>query len=687
MKKFMSIFIVLAILRITYQYVETVGIYQAEVTKRQIISVVSGDLLETMTTAAESNGILTEAKAAEGISKETSVQYPLIATPSNTEWIDLVIVSDGNYCIFDGDKYGFIAENGDEITPCIYDIAYPFNEGLACVCKDGKYGYIDLNGEVALPFEYDRATPFVEGLAYFSIGDTYGFMDKTGTPTLYFECDSISSFQEGLAYFSIDGRYGYVDQSGQIAIKAIFDDAGYFKDGLANVMKDGRYGVINRDGKFIIAAEYDLIKIYGSFIITQSEGQYACFDITGKELLEQGQADEIYTTWRDEYAYFIQEGKMGLIDENGNILIEPIYDWILLPESEQNFLIVRDNELYGIIDLHGEVREPIAYSYIDCTNDGIFRLTDSDGNVECIDASYFSDNPSDKIPDNHDDIGKEETSIESIGYYDHMSNYDVYGCYDNIYIITDYDSDIHNSIIKTGEPEQIDISGALLQNEITPRIGLYQEFTRSGSIYVEDMRPSGHTVSLEDMREYRKTYKLYDLDHSGKPILYFYAKPYSYNNFPESYSGFYAIQDNQLVEQLTGYQCGGSWRGDFVCLWYDRETSQVLPGTNGIWREFGENSHYGAAYDRKNGEMKKAASFGYITQTISSYSDEDFKHAELLYNREGEPYTKEMVMQAEKGDIARQYFVNEVHTTKEEYQGMWDRYQMLDTTMMQCIQM
>ena len=52
MKKFMSIFIVLAILRITYQYVETVGIYQAEVTKRQIISVVSGDLLETMTTAA-----------------------------------------------------------------------------------------------------------------------------------------------------------------------------------------------------------------------------------------------------------------------------------------------------------------------------------------------------------------------------------------------------------------------------------------------------------------------------------------------------------------------------------------------------------------------------------------------------------------------------------------------------------
>lgn len=121
-------------------------------------------------------------------------QRPLVATPSTIQRIDLVLVSEGMYCIFDGEKYGFMTEEGEEIASCVYDTAEPFHEGLACVSKEGKYGYIDVQGETALPFDYDYATAFVEGLAYFEAGDSYGFMDKTGTPVFYPECDSVSSF-------------------------------------------------------------------------------------------------------------------------------------------------------------------------------------------------------------------------------------------------------------------------------------------------------------------------------------------------------------------------------------------------------------------------------------------------------------------------------------------------------------
>lgn len=48
MKKLMSIFIVLAILRITYQYAETIGIYQAEMTKGEMISVHNDVLIEAV---------------------------------------------------------------------------------------------------------------------------------------------------------------------------------------------------------------------------------------------------------------------------------------------------------------------------------------------------------------------------------------------------------------------------------------------------------------------------------------------------------------------------------------------------------------------------------------------------------------------------------------------------------------
>lgn len=693
--------------------------------------------------------------------KEEDIRYPLVATPSDAEWITFVIASEGNYCIFDGEKYGFITEAGEETAPFIYDIAYPFSEGLACVCQYGKYGYIDLKGETAIPFEYDRATPFVEGLAYFASGDTYGFMDKTGKPVFYLECDSISSFQEGLAYFSKGGRYGYIDKKGQVAIEPFFDDAGYFKEGLAKVLKGGRYGVINRDGDYIVAAEYDSITIDDSFIIARCNGKYACFDKTGQSILEQ--CDHIDVMIKGKYICFVKDGKAGLSDEKGNIFIEPLYDGIGLQSPEQALFLVWKDGLYGVVDLQGEIKIPVAYtriyydSYADSIEGGVFLLTDTNGSKECIDTADFSK----KIPCNYDSInwldenravvsldglsgiidrkgnliepieydmirffsegelwlkkGSETwfynskgEEVEDLGGYDDISekgNYyqvekngkygflnkqgeevvppvysyvssgDVYGCHENVYILTDYNSDIHNSIIKTGELGRNDISGALLQNEITPKIGLYQEFTQEGNLSVDDEHI--HARSQEDLRGYRKTYKLYDLDDSGEPILFFNAEPYEYHNFPESYSGFYAIWDDQLVELFTGYECGGSLRGDYVCLWYDTETSQVLPGKNGVWGGFGGYMNCGTVYDWKAGEVTNIASFERISQAILNYRNEELlEHAELFYDEENNPYTREAIEQV-NGRIATKYSVNDVQTTMEEYQEMSDRYQIL----------
>ena len=708
--------------------------------------------------------VSTETEEIEDTLNEETSQYPMIATPSDVEWLDLVIVSEDTYCIFDGKKYGFLTEDGKEITPCIYDIAYPFSEGLACVCKDGKYGYIDSEGETALPFDYDRATPFVEGLAYFAIGDTYGFMDKTGTPVFYLECDSISSFQEGLAYYSIDGRYGYVDQKGQVAIELQFDDAGYFQNGLAKVMKDGRCGVIDRDGAFILAAEYDSVTIYDSFIITSSNGNYSCFDSTGRVLLEQ--SDDIYVPTGEEYAYFVREGKRGLIDIKRNILIEPMYNWISLQTPEQNLLLVRENGLYGVVDLQGEVKIPAMYddieydSYVDSAEGGMFLLTDADGNIESVDAADFSE----KIPCSYDGIdwisqdkavvnqdrlsgiidregnviepveydvirffedgavwmkkGKKNCfynscgekaedrfdydSIDKIGncyqikkdgkygvlneqgeevfspVYDNISDYGVYGGSFNVYVIGNFFSDVQNSIIKTEELERVDLSDMLLHNEITPRIGLYHELMQGVSIGAGDYYELIPYVSELGLGGDKKTYKLYDLDHSGEPVLYFFAEPYNYSSFPESHSGLYAIQDNQLVELLTGYECGGSSGGNYVCLWYDRETAQVFPGTWGHSGGFGGHAYRGTVCERKGGKMINIAFFDCIIQCISNYVEEELAYAELFYDWNDKPYTKETLAQAkEEGGSAQAFFVNDVQTTIEEYLKMEDRYQRL----------
>jgi hypothetical protein len=58
-----------------------------------------------------------------------------------------------------GDKWGFIDENGNAAVECVYDWAWNFSEGFAAVGKDGKLGYVDISA-IRGSCEYDRKTTF-----------------------------------------------------------------------------------------------------------------------------------------------------------------------------------------------------------------------------------------------------------------------------------------------------------------------------------------------------------------------------------------------------------------------------------------------------------------------------------------------------------------------------------------------
>lgn len=137
----------------------------------------------------------TEMEISENIENDTTLEnHPVLVTPTLTSNIEFVIESEDIFCIYNGEKYGYMKQTGEEITDYIYDMAYPFSEGLACAILDGKYGFIDTNGAEAIPFIYEDAAPFCEGLAYFSTKEEYGFITKDGNIAFYLDCDSVSSF-------------------------------------------------------------------------------------------------------------------------------------------------------------------------------------------------------------------------------------------------------------------------------------------------------------------------------------------------------------------------------------------------------------------------------------------------------------------------------------------------------------
>lgn len=639
----------------------------------------------------------------------------VMAVSPQGERIREVFYSEDCYCYLGGGLYGYLAEDGSEIAPCIYSEAMPFSEELACVCLDGKYGYIGKDGETVLPFIYDQASPFVEGTAYFSCGEEYGLIDREGNVVLRLEgCDSISSFREGLAYFSEDGRYGYMDQTGKIVIPPAYDDAGYFQEGLAVVREGGFCGVIGSDGSEILSPQYDSISLEESCIIARKEELYYLFDREGGELLA-GAWDDIYEDYQVKGLYLIRKDKKyGLADGGGEILLEPVYEYMVLIPGRELAIVKAESGAYGVVDYEGRVKVPFIYDslgYFSETGavaglDGKYGVIRYDGTLE-IPLEYdkialFSDgsravwtgenmvltdrqgNP--VFSGQYDSVqelgsGYETTWDGKKSYWDRQGNlivsgYDwhdtVYGA-ENTYIL---ENNAQGSVVflKTGEEDGQrmgrDQEKMFLTNWITPRAGVFAEFLKNGTIILEDADP-GYTEQLGGKGWYEHRFsKLYRV--GGEKVLYFYAEPWEQAVFPECYSGLFVFRDGQVEQLISGYECGGSLMGDYVCFLYDREEDTWKPGTWGNWGGFGGSSGGGHVYALQEGRAVEENSFLRCNQTARNYDEEELlENAELFYDGEDRPFTRETILEA---GYVTEYSVCGIQVSAKEYQAVRGRY-------------
>lgn len=680
--------------------------------------------------------------------KETNIlQYLTFVTTSATKQIDFVINSEKRYCIYNGEHYGFMTEDGKELTSYIYDVAYPFHEGLACVSYQQKYGFLNLNGKEAIPFIYDDAAPFMEGLAYFALGNRYGFMDRTGNPVFYLECDSVSSFQDGLAYFSIDGKYGYIDKLGNTVIKPVYDDADYFQNGIAKVIKKGKYGVINKEGKEIIAPLYDYIDIDYNFIIATINNQDYCFDNKGKKYLAESY-DEILV---DEGGRFCmkKDDQYGFANSDGTIIASPQYEKVSLIHGK-DLAIVKSNGLYGVIDFQRKIKVPLIYQKITPYNnegqeegilvvaldnkEGCLNLTDFSECVPIIYDEVYNYNKGklvvrkgekygvidqngkldipikfDKIQlfedgsvalkrnqvillfnSNNELINIDSDSITKTGECYEIKKDNKYNfinkkgekilsqdwsytpyqcCYGTFDIVVLRFNDCYG-ILKTRNTRETDITRALLKNMITPRIRLFHEFTQNPPVN-EKAELSWGDDTIRN-KGYIKDYKLYNLDGSAKPVLYYSAQSYVLPSFSLSTNGFCAIKDNQLHYLLAGYGSGGSMGKSDVYLWYDEKTEQVMMGKiihTGGFCGFGDEI---TIYSYKKGETLEVISFYCTTQSTRNYEESVLlENASMFYNDNGEPCTSDTILQLES---VTEFSVNKTRVSKEEYMKLLKRY-------------
>ena len=267
-------------------------------------------------------------------------------------------------------KFFYLDENCKRISDKVYDNAKKFSQGMAAVSIDGKWGFINPKEDLVYPLKFDKARSFSDGMAAVSVDGKWGFLNREGDLIFPLKnCDDVGDFSDGLCWVSREIEYttrhiiGYIDKFGKQVLpfnysqrEDFYNGAVYQKD-YENQSKthESYYYFIDKNGDKVLDGQkrpndmffsaYGTIVKKGSNKITFKYGRrnrtkYGIKDSMGYTIIDAqfGDIGEFTNGIAPAQAYGRPLGEIGrtgvgaweyglwgIIDENGQWIIEPEY--------------------------------------------------------------------------------------------------------------------------------------------------------------------------------------------------------------------------------------------------------------------------------------------------------------------------------------------------------------------------
>lgn len=283
--------------------------------------------------------------------------------------------------------------------------AYKYNKnGERCT------GIINTNGEELVTAQYKEIRQFYE---YLYEALEFGKDDTTliyirennliirNTYLKIEDCYLISDYYRVRVYDKSNYTHiklGIIDSNGVEIIPPIYDYVFFPMDGKVTYIRNGLAGWINLSD--MSTHEYPTYSVIRPFI---NGIAVVC---TGYAKIYMASVDAEFEEWDEEShslhckmcesnnvyddVFINYDGTIhheGVIDVNGNIIIEPMYEKIVRNEHSENLLIVKHKGYWGAVDNKGNIIIPIQYKGY---NTNVENDTEDYDNVVC--KFYYGDN-------------------------------------------------------------------------------------------------------------------------------------------------------------------------------------------------------------------------------------------------------------------------------------------------------
>jgi hypothetical protein len=211
--------------------------------------------------------------------------------PPDGRLIDATCGGAPPYILKVGDKFGLVDGNSSPVTPIQFEALTPAGPGVKNAKSDGKWGRIGSDGRWLLEPRFD----------YLSAG-------------------------ADVFVASIDGKRGFMRSDGTWLIEPKFDAAKRRDKETAFVTVSGATGVLRlEDQSWTVPPRPGVMCDINYAIMSQSDGKRAILSRTGESWIDIG-AERVGTNLDFGLVTFLKDGKWGLVDTAGRIVVEPRYD-------------------------------------------------------------------------------------------------------------------------------------------------------------------------------------------------------------------------------------------------------------------------------------------------------------------------------------------------------------------------
>jgi len=262
---------------------------------------------------------------------------------------------------FYGANEALLDKEGNRITDYSGTELRTNDEAYALITRsesNGKLGYLKRDGTWLVPPIFDLGEAFVDDDCVTAKIGNKKYLVNARSEIIPFDYKiDIDYFCKGLCAFSVKEHHGKVD----------YPEEEYFED-----LSPGLWGFIDKWGKVVIEPQYVFTTGFGyeqkrAFVakIVNGETLWGLIDEKGNEVIPC-----IYPNLATHHGTAVnfqreKNGKYGIMDFDGNVIMEPRYDYILEYNREHGLVIAGEDYLKGVARVDdGEVIIPFEDVYI-----------------------------------------------------------------------------------------------------------------------------------------------------------------------------------------------------------------------------------------------------------------------------------------------------------------------------------